>query len=325
MVGSNLVRALLDQGQRVRAVVHRDRRGIEGLDVEQVNADLDDLDSLVRAFSKTKIVFHLAGLITLNPKDWQAAERTNVIGTQNVIEACFRCKVDRLVFFSSIHALQQKPMNVPVDENRPLVNSTNFPPYDRSKAAAELQVRSAVVRGLNAIIINPTAMMGPFDYRPSFVGSMLIKMASGKLPALVKGGFDWVDVRDVCASSIKAAFKAKCGERFMMSGHWASLKDVASITDHFSGIVRRKMIVPYWLAYQAAPLMNLLVQVSRSEPLYTKVSLLDVQSNHNICHDHASELLGYSPRALEETIFDSLAWFSKNGYLNITNKADHKK
>ena len=316
LVGSNLVRALLDQGQRVRTIVHRDQRGIAGLDVEQSEADIRDVDSLVRVFKHTKMVFHLAGLISLKQGDWHESEQINVLGTQNVIEACFQCKVQRLVFFSSIHSLQQEPKNIPVDESRPLVNSPDYPPYDRSKAAAEMQVRSAIVRGLDAVIINPTAIMGPYDYKPSFVGSALIRMATGRIPALVNGGFDWVDVRDVCEGAIKAGFKARRGDRFLLSGHWASLKEVAALVDGCTGKHSNKIVVPYWLAYQTAPLMNLLAQVSRSEPLYTKVSLRAVQSNHHISHVHAADQLGYSSRPLAQTIADTLKWFQEINYIS---------
>lgn len=321
LVGSNLVRALVDQNQRARALVHRDRRGINELNVELVEADVRDLDSLLRAFVHAKMVFHLAGLISLKADDWHESEQINVLGTQNVIEACFRSKVQRLVYFSSIHSLQQEPMDIPVDESRPLVNSPDYPPYDRSKAAAEMQVRSAIVRGLDAVILNPTAIMGPYDYKPSFVGAALIRMAAGKLPALVNGGFDWVDVRDVCAAAIKAAFKARRGERFLLSGHWASLKEVATIVDGWTGRRGKKIVVPYWLAYQTAPLMNLMAQVSRSEPLYTRVSLRAVQSNHHISHALASDRLAYSPRPLAETIADTLNWFQENHYINSIKRS----
>lgn len=325
LVGSNLVRALVEQNHRVRAIVHRDRRGIAGLDVEQIEADVRDLDSLLQAFKHAKIVFHLAGLISLKSGDWHESEQINVLGTQNVLEACFRNKVQRLVYFSSIHSLQQEPMDVPVDESRPLVNSPDNPPYDRSKAAAEMQVRSAIVRGLDAVILNPTAIMGPYDYKPSFVGAALIRMAAGKLPALVNGGFDWVDARDVCACAVKAAFKARQGERFLLSGHWASLKEVAAIVDSWTGRSGKKIVVPYWLAYQTAPLMNLLAQVSRSEPLYTRVSLRAVQSNHHISHALVSDRLGYSPRLLAETVADTLNWFQESQYFDFIkrNKGIH--
>ncbi len=122
LVGGNLVRTLLAQGAPLRALVHRNRRALDGLDVESVTADLGDPDSLERAFRGARVVYHLAGSISIRMDDWDALQRVNVLGTQNVIRACRRCGVQRLVYFSSIHAYQQQPFDAPLDEDRTRVN-----------------------------------------------------------------------------------------------------------------------------------------------------------------------------------------------------------
>jgi dihydroflavonol-4-reductase len=195
--GANLVRALVAKGRPVRALVHLDRQALEGLDIEVVKGDICDLDSLLGAFEGAEVVYHLAARIAISNEPWSLLEAVNVSGTRNVVEACLSCGVRRLVHFSSIHTMIDRAGDIPVDESNPLVESRHYPPYDRSKAAAEREVRRGIERGLDAIIISPTAIIGPHDYKPSHFGEALLRLANGRLPALVAGGFDWVDVRDV--------------------------------------------------------------------------------------------------------------------------------
>jgi dihydroflavonol-4-reductase len=99
-----------------------------------------------------------------------------------------------LIHFSSIDAIEQKPIHTPVNEKSPPAHSKKYPPYDRSKASGEAAVKAAIERGLDAVIVNPTAIIGPYDFQPSLQGQMLLSMARGSLPTLIQGGFDWVDV-----------------------------------------------------------------------------------------------------------------------------------
>ena len=173
-IGANLVRALISQGRHTRCLVHVNSRAIDGLATEMVQGDVRDLDSLCRAFQGAEVVYHLAACISLSMNDWPVLESVNVTGTRNVVEACLRTGVRRLVHFSSIHALVQEPLSIPVDESRPLVGSRRYPPYDRSKAAAEIIVRRGIEQGLDAVIIYPTAIIGPYDYQPSYFGEALL-------------------------------------------------------------------------------------------------------------------------------------------------------
>jgi dihydroflavonol-4-reductase len=242
-------------------------------------------------------------------------ESINVAGTGNVVEACLRCGVRRLVHFSSIHALVQEPMDIPVDEQRPLVESRRYPPYDRSKAAGEKEVRQGIERGLNAIIINPTAVLGPYDYAPSHLGQALLTLAQGRLPTLVDGGFDWVDARDVVKGAICAEERAPTGAKYLLSGHWASMCDLAAMVEEISGVPSPKLVCPLWLAPVGTPFAAAYASVTRTRPLYTRASLMAMRSNRRMSHAKASRDLGYNPRPLRDTIGDTLRWFEENGYL----------
>jgi dihydroflavonol-4-reductase len=318
-LGANLVRALIAQGRPVRCLVHVNSRPIDGLPVEIVPGDVSDLDSLCRAFQGADVVYHLAARISLSIDDWPALEAINVAGTRNVVEACLKAGVRRLVHISSIHALAQEPLSVPVDESRPLVVSRRCPPYDRSKAAAEVVVRRAIERGLDAVIIYPTAILGPYDYQPSYFGEALLLLARHKLPALVTGGFDWVDVRDVVAGAMLAEEQAPRGAGYLLSGHWVSMCDVAAGVAEITGVPAARFVCPLWLARASAPIIKGISRLNGKRPLYTDVSLRALQSNRRISHDKATRELGYQPRPFRETLVDTLRWFEENGQLSYSS------
>jgi dihydroflavonol-4-reductase len=243
--------------------------------------------------------------------NWDELKRINVDGTRNVIEACLHCGVRKLIYFSSIHAYQQAPFDQPLDEDRPLQVGDNIPPYERSKAAAEHLVRRAAVRGLASLIIIPTAILGPYDYHPSYIGGALQMLAGGRIPALVEGGYNWVDVRDVVKGAIQAERLGNSGERYILSGHWRSLVEVAQTTSRITGKSAPRLVVPIWLADLFQPVMEKLAQINHSQPLYTKPMLGALRSNQQITHARATRDLGYQPRPFEETLQDTLVWLTK--------------
>jgi dihydroflavonol-4-reductase len=315
-VGANLVRALVAQGSFPRCLVHVSSKAIDGLPVETVHGDVGDPDSLCRAFQGADIVYHLAARISLSMDDWPALESVNVAGTRNVVDACLRTGVRRLVHFSSIHALVQEPLSVPVDESRPLVDSRRYPPYDLSKAAADMEVRRGIERGLDAVIIYPTAIIGPYDYQPSHFGEALQLIAGRKLPALVSGGFDWVDVRDVVAGALAAGARARSGARYLLSGHWVSMCDIAAHVAEITGTPVNRFVCPLWLARAGAPVIGGISRLHGKRPLYTGVSLRALKSNRCISHEKAARELDYQPRPFRETLLDTLRWFQEDGQLD---------
>ncbi|MDD5703159.1 MAG: NAD-dependent epimerase/dehydratase family protein [Dehalococcoidales bacterium] len=314
-LGINLVSALIASGQDVRALSHRNNTGLDELRIDLVKGDILDLSSLEKAFQRAEQVYHLAGHISLKMNDWSICSAVNVEGTHNVVAACLKAGVKRLIHFSSIHALQQEPFDIPLDESRDFVNTKTAPAYDCSKAAGEQIVRQAVKEGLNAVIINPTAVVGPFDCRPSHIGQAIIQMATCKLQFLVNGGFDWVDARDVAYGAIKAAQLAPAGSRYLLSGHWLSLKELACMVSEVSGARATTFICPMFIAKACAPAISFSAHLTGKRPLYTSVSLQTVDSNREMLHKKATAELGYHPRPLQDTIRDTVLWFKEHGYL----------
>jgi len=165
---------------------------------------------MVQLFSGVDVVFHLAAQISIDNKHTQQVFETNVSGTQKVIEACKITGVKKLVHFSTIHTIHSYGQEKPLDETNPLIASSNIA-YETSKAEAEKLVLAAASDGLGAVILHPTAVIGPYDFQPSYLGQALIKIYKNQLPMLVPGGYDFVDVRDVAKAAIEAATKGRQG------------------------------------------------------------------------------------------------------------------
>jgi dihydroflavonol-4-reductase len=309
-VGANLVRTLLAAGKPVRAVVRDDTRGVEGLPLELVRGDVLDPVSLRAAFEGAETVFHLASVITVAGDPTGVVRRTNVEGAGNVAKACRAAGVRRLVHFSSIHAFAAQPRDGLIDESRDRTGETSGQPvYDRTKAAGEREILAVVERGLDAVIVNPTAVLGPFDFKPSRMGRVIRMLAAGTMPALVGGGFDWVDARDVAAGALAAAERGRSGERYLLSGRWTTFTELARIVSACSGGRLPRFTSPMGLARLGAPFVGAFSKLTGAEPLYTGEALHALRNHRRITNARARAELGYAPRPLEQTIADTVAWF----------------
>ena len=215
-VGGNLVRQLLYNGWQVRCLIHQDTRALEGLDVENVMGDLADTAVLAKQMSGCDVVFHTAAYVAVENVDIPLMEKINVGGTKAMCKAALTNQIEQFIHFSSIHAFQQQPTSDMLTEDRPLVQDSKASPYDRTKAAAQRYVLDACNQGLNASILHPTGVIGPYDFKPSRMGQVISDIADQKMSITINSGFNWVDVRDVCNTAINCIEKigrASCRER----------------------------------------------------------------------------------------------------------------
>jgi len=314
-VGVNLAKNLLAGGHDVRAIIRKDMRGLEGLGVETASADVRDRESLRAAFRGCDVVFHVAAQISITGSDRADVFATNLEGTRNVIAAFRDCGARRLVHFSSIEALNPRPLDAPLDEERGLVGNGDGSPYAHSKAQAEVEVRRAMAEGLDAIIINPTAIIGPNDWKPSLLGSAVVAIAKGSYPMLIEGGFDWVDVRDVAEAAVCAAQSAPAGSRYIVGGHWASMADLAGLVCAVSGARPPRMMCPFPVAQAWAPVSTAFCRLTGRAPLFTSYTLKVLRGNHSVSHERATRELGYHPRELARSVRDTCLWFQEKGLL----------
>ena len=317
-IGGVLTRALANKyGPRQVRAIFRKRRGTAAdLDIAWVKGDILNKQSLIAAFAGAETVYHLAALVSIGSVRAREFHRTNVLGTRNVVEAALECGVRRLVHVSSIHAYDQHPLDKVLDESRRPVDSPRHLPYDRSKAAGEVEVRRGIARGLDAVILNPTSVLGPYDGAPSPMGQLFLDLHRRRLPALIAGGYDWVDVRDVVAATMAAETQARCGENYLLSGHWHTVRELADLTQQATGVPAPRLQFPMFAARLWAPCQVVLDRCRGRRPLYTPVSVrVMAHGNRRISSAKAQAELGFHPRSLAESIGDTYRWFDEHGML----------
>ncbi len=322
-IGNVLIRKLIEKGEKVRALIWRgeDTTPIRDLDVERVEGDVLDPESLEHALEGVNTVYHLAGIISIMPGSDSMVRRVNLEGTRNMLAAARVAGVKRLVYTSSIHAIRRAPHGVLIDESLPFDPENPYGTYDRSKAEASLEVQQAVREGLDAVIVCPTGVIGPYDFRGSEMGSVIQDAALGKAAPYVDGAYDFVDVRDVAEGMILAGEKGKKGESYILSGQRISVRYLLETVREASGQAFAQFRIPLFLAQFAAMFTPAYYRWSKARPRFTPYSLEVLQSNSHISHIKATRELGYRPRALYESIADTARWFLENRRLLRKSKA----
>jgi len=301
---------------QIRAI-YRERQGTAtDLEIDWVRADLLDKESLITAFKGAEVVYHLAALVSLDGDRRQDFHRTNVVGTRNVVAAALACGVRRLVHVSSIHAYDQQPWGEVLDESRAPAHDEHDP-YGVSKAAGEVEVRRGIDLGLDAVILNPTSVIGPHDGGPSHMGQVLLDLYRKRLPALVRGGYDWVDVRDVASATMAAEMQGRCGENYLVSGRWSTMRKLAELAEEATGVAAPRLQFPVPLARLWAPCQVYLDRSRGRRPLYTPMAVrVMADGNRRISNAKARSELGLQPRPLAETVNDTYRWFQEHGWMD---------
>jgi dihydroflavonol-4-reductase len=312
-IGNVLTRKLLKKGERVRALIWRgeDTSPIEGLDIEKIEGDVLEPDCLKEAFKDVDTVFHLAGIISIMPGENSLVRRVNVEGTRNILEAAKEAGVKRLIYTSSIHAIQRAPHGITIDESLPFDLNNPYGAYDSSKAEASMEVLKAVDEGLDAVIVCPTGVIGPYDFRRSELGEVLRGAASAKPMFYIEGAYDFVDVRDVVEGLLKAREKGRKGESYLLSGHKVTVVDLIEAVRTATGKNFMKIKIPLSLAEFVARFTPRYYLLTKLKPRITPYSVEVLQSNSDISHAKATRELGYQPRPLGETVADTVKWFLK--------------
>ncbi|PWH17091.1 MAG: epimerase [Anaerolineae bacterium] len=316
-IGNVLVRTLLEHGEQIRALIlpGEDTTPLSGLDVEQVPGDILDCTALRHALQGVKTVFHLAGVISILPGEQPRVRQINVQGTLNVLKTAMQTGVERLIYTSSIHALARLPHGQTVDEQTPFDPHNPYGVYDQSKAQATLAVQQAAAEGLPAVIACPTGVIGPFDFRGSFMGSLIRSAATQQMTPYVDGAYDFVDVRDVAAGLLAAWKKGRPGETYILSGEQITIKALLETVRQITGKNFLQVRVPLALARLVARFTPLYYRLTQRTPRFTPYALEVLQSNCQISHAKASRELGYQPRPLYESIRDTVHWFLAQRYM----------
>ena len=317
-VGANLVRELSSRGYEVRCIdFDNDHRAFEGFNVELVKGNITDISTLDNTFKDVEIVFHTAAVISLDRKDKDLIRSVNVGGTENVCEMSLRHGVKKLIHFSSVDAFVREPLEDPLYENRSLVTDPNAVPYDLSKADAQRIVLEYCDKGLNASIIHPSGIFGPNDFKPSLFGQEFINIANGKRPYSINVGYDYVDVRDLCKTSVDCIDKGEIKQNYIVGGNYM---DFVYMSEVMSEILNKKLIrstLPFGFIYMSLPGSYLSSLIKKTPRAITMDSIHTIKvQNKNIPSSLSREKLNHNPRPVEETIQDTIEFFQKRGLIN---------
>lgn len=314
-IGCALIRELCGKGYDVTAFVlpGDDIRAIEKEPVKIVRGDVCNPYDTVRAFSGADVVFHLAGIIAIDSRKKKLMEKVNIFGTRNVVRACKIAKVKRLVYVSSVHAIKEPAKGSVVSETAQFDPEFVKGDYAKTKAAATRLVLDAAKDGLDAVVVHPSGVIGPYEYALSNIGQLMVDTIKGGLRAYIDGAYNFVDVRDVSRGIRLAAENGRKGECYILSGEVVTVKQMLDVITEAVGQTPIKAKLPYWLAIATAPLSEVYYKALRRKPLYTAYSVYTLRTNcHFSCSKAVSEL-GYKFRPAADSLRDAVGWLIQSG------------
>lgn len=316
-VGSALIRNLLDENHEIKALIrpNSDRRNIEGLPVEIVEGDLQDLSSLKTAVKNCSSLFHVAADYRLWIPEPSVMYKTNVNGTRDLMLAAADANIDKIIYTSSVATLGANADGSLADENTPSSLENMIGHYKRSKYLAEQETMNLVVqKQLPIIIVNPSTPIGPRDIKPTPTGRIVLDTLRGKMPAYVNTGLNIVHVDDVAAGHIQAYKKGKIGERYILGGENMSLKELLLLIDKICGKKTKRVCLPQNFILPIVYCMELWATISDDEP---RATIDGVQMSKKFMYfssEKAIKALDYNPRPATQAIEDAIQWFKDNGY-----------
>ena len=315
LVGNNVVRQLVDRGRPVRVLVRGTGpvvdRAFAGLPVARHEGTLHDEAALAAAIARAGVVVHAAAVVHCGWRRLEEMQRVNVEGTRLVARAA-RLAGARLIHVSSVDAVGLRADGVPADEETPPGGMPECP-YVVTKREAERVVLAEVDRGLDAVIVNPVYMLGPWDWKPSS-GRMLLEVAAGRGLFAPPGKNDFVDVRDVAAGIIAAIDRGRTGRRYILGGHPLSDLDAWRIFARTSGRMLPLGHAPRAAVRAAGWLGDAVSLLTGREPDVNSAAARMSVLAHNFSCRRAEIELGYVYRPFETTVQDAWGWFVERGY-----------
>lgn len=315
-LGNNIIRKLeQEKNSEIRAFVLKGEsiKSLENLKCKIYYGDVTKKESLASVFENTEgkevFVIHCAGIVYIKSKYNPLVYNVNVNGTKNIVDKVLNINA-KLVYISSVHAIPEC--------DGVITETVDFDPnrveglYAKTKAEAAKYVMDAVkTKNLNACIIHPSGIIGPNDYGNSHLTELVKEVASGKLFACVKGGYDFVDVRDVADGVINACNKNTKGECYILSNKYITIKELSDI---ICDCVKRKkinIVLPIWIAKIFALFFEIYYNLKKQTPLFTKYSLYTLSSNANFSNKKAKKELNFKNRDMIDTIKDTIKWINQ--------------
>ena len=321
-LGNTLIRLLRRRGAQIRGLLLPNEEPPVAQGVGYVRGDVRDVESLRPLFAGLSgqdiYLIHTAGIVDISDTVSPLLYDVNVNGTKNILALCREYRVKRLVYVSSVHAIPEG------DKANVLHEVDTFSPdavvggYAKTKAEATQAVLDAARNGLDAVVVHPSGILGPYDRSGNHLVQLVTDYLKGKLPACVRGGYDFVDVRDVAMGCMLALEKGRSGQCYILSNRHYEICDLLGMVRKVAG-GRRLPVLPQWMAKSFLPAIRLHARRTKKRPLFTKYSLYTLKSNDKFSHDKATAELGYRPRDLLQTLRDTVSW--SRGELDVPSPA----
>ena len=316
-IGSAVVRELLEGGSELRVLVTKtdDLSNLGGLEVELVYGDITDFHSVMSALDGCDRVFHLAAVYAIWLPDPKTMSWVNVNGTRNVLEACLRRGIEKVVHTSSVAALGAHGKEHPADESARFNLAHTRDGYYLSKYRAEQVALDYFRRGLPVVIVNPTNPCGPRDIVPTPNGQLIINVIRGKLPGYVDGGINVSDIEDTARGHVLAMEKGRAGEKYVLGNTNVSVKEYFDLIAELGGGKPPSIRIPSSVAVFSGYLYELLAMLTRRPPI-TTAAWVRVGSQYSFWDSSKAVRELVMPQTpIRDSIESAIDWFRANGKL----------
>ncbi len=317
-IGNHVTRMALEQGDEVRVMVMpgEDRSPLDGMDVEFVEGNLLDHDSLAPALKGVEKMYHLAALFAIWTKDPDLHYKINVQGTEALMKAALKADLEKIVYTSSIAAIGIEP-GKKSNEETPFNSWPWASEYILSKFISHHVVKGMVCKGLPVTSVMPGLPLGPGDRMPTPTGTLILNVLKGKAKNYWQGGVCPVDVRDVARGHILAMEKGGIGESYCLANSEANMtnKEILQMIGNIAGMKDvATQEVSASMMLRVARLMELWSKITGKAPMTTVKNTNFVLQECYIDATKAVTELGMPQSPIETAIEDAINWFRENGY-----------
>ncbi|MEZ4826739.1 MAG: NAD-dependent epimerase/dehydratase family protein [Bacteroidia bacterium] len=317
LLGSNLVRVLLSRGLDVRVLIQQGRNvpTLDNLDIEKFQGDVLDTASLEAAARGCEKVIHVAANTNVWPSRGEIYYKVNVTGTQNMIQAALKAGIERFVHVGSASSFGIGSKQKPGTEEDPCVSAKYGMDYIDTKVEGQRVVMEAVKsKGLPAVVVNPTFMIGPYDSKPSS-GAMIIAAAKGQVPGFTGGGRNWVHVRDVAEAIANALSMGRLGEAYILGHENLSYKEAITQICEVVGTKPPRLTVPDFIIKTIGFAGTTLGNITGKAPKLTYPMAQVSCDEHYFSPAKAIRELALPQTGLRTAAAEAYEWFRANGYL----------
>lgn len=315
-LGSHVARQLVARGESVRVLLRAssNNRAIADLPLEYVTGDLRDSASLARALEGVTRVFHVAADYRLWAKRKRDIYDSNVGGTKNLLDAAKRANVSQFIYTSTVATIAvDRPQHPNEFTDARLDEMVGH--YKRSKWQAERLVLDAAKQGFPAIVAMPTTPVGPWDWKPTPTGKIILDFLNGKMPGYVETGLNFVGVEECAAGHLLVAENGKIGERYLLGGENLTLKEVLDQLAKITGLPAPKLKIPHGLALGVAYANTAFSRLLGKEPQIPIEGVKIAKHMMFVNATRAQKELGFQPGSVAAAFERAVHWYAENGYV----------